>query len=143
MNLLFWLLIVVITAGVALHIRVVQQQRDSGPVNSPVEAFSFTHQPNWPLDNDEWSLEDVQFVGTAGRVRAVVTIDNTADEPDRRRQALEVLAHEIYRHTEVEAVYIEARRPDAPPDRYLFAADGRGWWGREILSTAIDGVDLK
>ena len=135
MNLLFLTVVVAVTAGFALHLRAVRSRRTTA-VDSPVEAFSFTHRDSWPLTPDQWSLEDVQFSATSDRIRAAVCIKVGVDDQKKRRQAVEVLAHEIYRHTEVAAVFIEAFRPDDDPDLYLFAADGRGWWGKELVSNA-------
>lgn len=141
MNLIFWLILAVVSGAATLQWWLRRRDGSSQP-DAPVDTYAFTDDDDWPLGADQWSLKDVELLSGGGRNRAVVTIRLNCDDPGTRRHALEKLAREIYRHTEVEAVFVQARRPDEQPDLYLLAADGRGWWGDEMLSTAIAGKDF-
>lgn len=134
-NLPFWIILIALGVGAAVHWWLARR-RVGDNTDPPVGSFSFTERADWPLCADCWRLGEVQFLATSDRIRAVVTVEMSESDANRRREALEILAHEIYRHTEVEAVFVEAHRGGEQPDLHLFAPDGRGWWGRRMLTTA-------
>ena len=131
-----------LVAGSALGLHYWFQRRRDRTSRSDRDNWAWTETKDWPLTEDDWAMVDVQFMADDERIRAVVTIDVRDGDADRRRTALQIIAREIYRRTEVEAVFVEARRADELPDLYLLAADGRGWWGREHLGTALTGRDF-
>lgn len=135
MNFLFWTVLIAVGMGAGLHYAVASRRSHRvSAIDSPVDSFSFTQRPEWPLDDSGWNLDDIQFLASSDRIRAVVTVDIHQSAPERRQRALQILAREIYRHTEVEAVFVEAGLDDGGRDLYLFAADGRGWWGESFVS---------
>lgn len=141
MNIVFWttLLALACAGGVQWWIARWRRAADDQIAD---EALSFARHKRWPLAPDRWSLESIDLLASAERIRAVVSLELREDDPGRRRRAIELVAHEVYRHTEVQAVFVEALHAGPTPDLYLFAADGRGWWGREIISTALAGPEF-
>jgi len=134
-NFLFWTVLIALGLGVGLHCTVAFRRTSHiSAIDSPVGALSFTRRPEWPLSDGGWNLDDIQFLASSDRIRAVVTIEIHESTPDRRRRAIEILAREIYRHTEVEAVLVEAELDEGGQQLYLLAADGRGWWGESFVS---------
>lgn len=142
MNPLFWSIVAALAIALGFQAWWWRRRDSESRGETPVDELAFTRDEDWPLEGDEWSLKDVEFLAGAGRTRAVVTTEMRCKDGDRRRRALQKLAREIYRHTEVEAVFVQADRPGHRPDLHLFAADGRGWWGQEVLSTATSGQDF-
>lgn len=117
----------------ALHARWVRRRLGS----ALPDTLDPQRHPDWPLDSDAMSLEDIDFLATSDRVRAALRVRLRESDPDRRRKAVERLAHTIYRHFQVQAIFVEATAPDHPTVRYLFAADGRGWRGEKFVATAF------
>lgn len=140
MNLVFWTILGAVTLGVGLHF-VVHRRRQTTATNTEHDTSElFTPETlKWPLASENWGLRSVEFLATPDRLRAVARLDIDDADIERRQRAIEILAREIYRHTEVDAVFVEADGDRSSPDLYLFAADGRGWWGNEMISTAIAG----
>ena len=134
MNFLFWTILIALAIAGAAQWWLGRSR--SEPQNSS-QVLRFTQDENWPLKEGTWSIDEVDFLGAAGRIRAVVTLKIDDGDEKRRRKAMEFLAHEIYRHVEAEAVFVEALGHPDGPESYLFAADGRGWWGSEIISTVF------
>lgn len=133
-NFVFWIIATLLSIAAALQWWSSSQQTENTDAQ---KISSFARDDRWPLEDGTWSIDEVDFLATAERIRAVVTLVIEESDDVRRRQAMEFLAHEIYRQVEVEAVFIEAYGHPEGVASYLFAADGRGWWGREIISTAF------
>ena len=136
MNLLFLVVLLAVATGVAVHLWWHRRRRPHPLADTPEQAFGFARRDDWPLAPEHWSIEDIQFAAAPDRPRYAVTVHIDDPDDDHCREAMQILAHEIYRATEVDAVLVQARRSGADSELLLFAADGRGWWGGEPLSTA-------
>ena len=136
MNLLFWLILFAMAAAIGSQWWVQRKHKGQDPEAIPAPVLSFTKRSRWPLPRGSWSVDEIDFLATADRIRAVVTLHVDADQQEKCQQAMQIMAREIYAQTKAEAVLIEAFCQTSEPSLYLFAADGRGWWGRELISTA-------
>lgn len=134
MNFLFWTIALTVAIGAVIQWWL---RTRSAQTPDTTEVLSFIGDDRWPLEDGTWSIGEVDFLATAERVRAAVTLEIEGGDATRRREAMEFLAHEIYRRVEVEAVFVEAFGDQGGVESYLFAADGRGWWGAESISTAF------
>ncbi len=138
MNLLFWLMLILIAVPIGLHVRSTLQP-NAHQTTLP-DSLDPTDHRDWPLSPDEWTLQSLDFLATSDRIRAAVQLRLQPSDPELRRRSMEIFAHCIYRHLEVHAIFVEATCPGHSLDRYLFAADGRGWSGDKYLSTAFSST---
>ena len=138
MNLLFVLTLLVITAAIALHLRWWRSRLHS-TTRLPAD-LSVTEHRDWPLEDDGFSVEAADFLATADRVRAALRLRIDDTDVTRRRKAMRMVAHHLYRQLEVQAIFVEAVNTTESVDLYLFAADGRGWGGDTFISTAFHTV---
>ena len=142
MNLLFWAGLFIIAVAAGLQWWHHQRSKDRPQDDLSERTLTLADHRDWPLKPGTWSVSDVAFLTATDRIRAAVRIQIDDSAGRRRQKAMELLAREIYRHTEVQAVFVEATGNAEGPDLYLFAADGRGWWGQEMISTAAAGPGL-
>lgn len=134
-NFLFWLTLAILTVLLGLHAR--WTHRRSRLPSSLPDSLTPQSDPDWPLSCDGWSFEDIDVLATSERVRAAVRVRLHDSDATRRRRALEMIAHSIYRHVQVQAIFVETTTPHGTTDLYLFAADGRGWRGDKFVATAF------
>ncbi len=133
MNPLFWVLLIAVTTAISLHVRWTRHRIDT---SLPRELDPSAH-PDWPLSEDSWSIEALDFLATSDRIRAALRVRLDEGDAKQRRRAMELLAHRLYRHLQVQAIFVETTSRGRAPDRYLFAADGRGWRGDKFVSRAF------
>ncbi len=136
MNLIFWIALLCILFALSAQWLIHRRKAPAQAGQLPAHILGIANEANWPLSTGSWSIDDVDFLATSDRIRAVVTLRVERDQRKHCADAMKQLARAIYAQTEVEAVLIEAYSGSLTPALYLFAADGRGWWGREIASTA-------
>lgn len=138
LNFLFLLIVFAIVAAIGLHTRWSNRRlRDASRLPADL---SLSDHPDWPVEPGHFSVDAADFLATPDRVRAAVRLRiDTGDVADRR-QAMRMTAHHLYRHLEVQAIFIEAAGADGSVDLYLFAADGRGWRGDNMVSTASSTI---
>ncbi len=130
-NLLFWTIFLALVIGAAVHAIALRRREEQPLQEGSIELDAL---PGWPLERGDYSIGTVDVMASHDRKRAVITVDIKDDDSQRRREALKFLGHEIFRRLSVDVVLVEGTGPDGAPELYLFAADGRGWWGREVFS---------
>lgn len=127
MNFVFWTTITALIIGALVHRRIyLHHQPNQGSHPTP-ESLPLPSGTTWPIAASEWTIENIEFLASADRLRAVVSVIFAPEQNEARQQCLQLLSTAIYRHTEVQAVFVEVSGVEDAPELFLFAPDGRGW----------------
>ncbi len=126
MNFVFWTTLLALAVGAVIHWRAYKKRPEGAP-HPTAEALPLPTGTEWPIPTKMWTIDNVEFLASPDRVRAVVSVTFPPNEPEDRRECLQLLSSAIYRHTEVQAVFVEVSGVGDEGELYLFAPDGRGW----------------
>lgn len=127
---LFWALLALLVGGA--FIQLYRQRRGPAPVDP--RALAFEELPNWPLAADAAELIALDLMTGGERSQAVITVELGAATAAERREVMPILGHQFYQRLPVDAVLVEAHSDQTQtPELFVFAADGRGWWGHEAF----------
>lgn len=137
MNILFWTILLAIAIAAATQWSM--QRRRNGEDGRRIEADSqaLSSHPDWTLPAEKWRLLDMELLATENRLRAVITLSIIDEDRGRRKKCMEIVGAQLYSKLQVQAVLVVAERPAGNQDLFLFAPDGRGWWGQESVSPTL------
>ncbi len=154
-NPLFWIVLAVAAVGyvVTLWVLYSRDGDDGGFHSGQTPGYSYTEGHNVGLDETvvdlpggDWVPVRLETLHGPDRSRLVLTIavDVEPGARDGLYAFLDDLAEEAQRHSEADAVFVEAEGEFGTEGRWetLYTSDGRGWWGTEQVERAHRGPDI-
>jgi len=149
-NPLFWLVLAVVAIGYVATLSYLYSREsgsEEGFHTGRVPGYAYTDGRNVGLDASDVELPDGDWVplrletfhgGDRTRLIVSVVLDIRGDSLDPVRPFARSLAGEIQTRSEADAVFVQATARVRAEGRweYLYAPDGRGWWGAEQVRHA-------
>lgn len=149
-NPIFWSLLGLVTVGyvATLWYLYSRDRRDGEGFHSGrVPGYSHTSGRNvgldasvLPLEGGDWMPLRLETLHGNERTRLVFSIlfETQQDDPEGVRTFLRELVEMLQNQSEADVVYIQASAEDELGGRwdYLYAPDGKGWWGQEPVRDA-------
>lgn len=150
-NSLFWISLGFVAIGyVGTLFYLYSRERDDGTEfhSGRVPGYSYTEGRNIgldaslvPLDGGDWLPLRLETFHESERTRLIFSLafETDVDDAGRIREFFAALSAEIQTRSDADVVYLQAESEHELGGRwhYVYAPDGRGWWGREEIRTVF------